>query len=148
LSSISVTWPSDIDGEAAWAANVVYRLAQQSSVWMPHDESWSLLMEVTRTRTAGVLPARSLGADAVPTKTNAYPGPRFRVVEVRVVGDTVQISQQGRLIRTHAARHDRSKEHGAFATPSGRPRKPKVSQEGLAGVTELLEPICNAGTGT
>lgn len=69
-------------------------------------------------------------------------------VEVRVVGDTVQISQQGRLVRTHAARHDRSKEHGAFATPAGRPRRPKVSQEGVTGVTELLEPICNAGTGT
>jgi transposase InsO family protein len=69
-------------------------------------------------------------------------------VEVRVVGDTVQISQHGRLVRTHAARHDRSKEHGAFATPAGRPRRPKVSQEGLAGVAELLEPICNAGTGT
>lgn len=44
-------------------------------------------------------------------------------VEVRLVGATVEISQAGKLIRTHAAKHDRSKEHGAFATPGGRPHK-------------------------
>jgi hypothetical protein len=44
-------------------------------------------------------------------------------VEVRVQGDTVLISCEGKLIRTHEARHDRQKEHGAFANPGGRPRK-------------------------
>ena len=44
-------------------------------------------------------------------------------VDVSVVGDTVQISIKGRLVRTHPAVHDRSKEHGAFATPTGRPRR-------------------------
>jgi hypothetical protein len=44
-------------------------------------------------------------------------------VEVRLVGATVEISQRGKLIRTYAAKHDRSKEHGAFATPGGRPHK-------------------------
>jgi transposase InsO family protein len=48
-------------------------------------------------------------------------------VEVRLVGDTVQIWAGGKLIRTHPARHDPSKEHGAFATPKGRPRKLKAS---------------------
>ena len=48
-------------------------------------------------------------------------------VEVRLVGDTVQISRAGRLLRTHAARHDKQKEHGAFANPKGRPRKKKAS---------------------
>jgi hypothetical protein len=45
------------------------------------------------------------------------------VVGVRVVGDSVQITQDGRLLRTHRARHDRSKEFGALANPTGRPRK-------------------------
>jgi transposase InsO family protein len=46
---------------------------------------------------------------------------RGRQVEVCLVGDTVQIWGDGRLVRTHAARHDRRKEHGAFANPGGRP---------------------------
>jgi Mu transposase, C-terminal domain len=51
---------------------------------------------------------------------NAY---RRRQVEVAIVGDTVQISFEGRLVKTHPVRHDRSKEHGAFAKPGGRPRR-------------------------
>jgi transposase InsO family protein len=50
-------------------------------------------------------------------------GYRLKEVEVRVVGDTVQISAEGRIIRTHFARHDPAKEHGAFATPQGRPHR-------------------------
>ena len=49
---------------------------------------------------------------------NAYRG---RQVEVCVAGDTVQIWDDERIIRTHAAKHDRRKEHGAFANPGGRP---------------------------
>ena len=49
---------------------------------------------------------------------NAYKG---RQVEVCLAGDTVQIWGDGRLLRTHAAKHDRRKEHGAFANPGGRP---------------------------
>ena len=51
---------------------------------------------------------------------NAY---KRKEVEVHLVGDTVQIFFEGKLVRTHAARHDRTKEHGAFANPGGRPRK-------------------------
>ena len=51
----------------------------------------------------------------------------LKQVEVRVVGDTVQIWVASRLTRTHAARHDREKEHGAYANPKGRPRKLKAS---------------------
>jgi len=46
---------------------------------------------------------------------------RGRQVEVTLVGDTVQIWGDGRLLRTHRAKHDRRKEHGAFANPGGRP---------------------------
>jgi hypothetical protein len=48
---------------------------------------------------------------------------RGRQVQVRVVGDTVEISKDGRIIRSHTIRHDRTKEHGAFANPAGRPRR-------------------------
>jgi transposase InsO family protein len=46
---------------------------------------------------------------------------RRRQVEVALVKDTVQIWDDDRLLRTHPIRHDRRKEHGAFANPSGRP---------------------------
>jgi transposase InsO family protein len=48
---------------------------------------------------------------------------RRQQVEVRVIGDTVEISQQGRVIRTHPIRHDPNKAHGAFANPGGRARR-------------------------
>jgi transposase InsO family protein len=52
-------------------------------------------------------------------------GNRYRgqTVGVRLVGDTVQITLDDRLLRTHRARHDRSKEFGALANPTGRPRR-------------------------
>ncbi len=50
-----------------------------------------------------------------------------QLVEVAIVAGSVQISAQGKVIRVHAIRHDRSKEHGAFATPQGRPRKAQVA---------------------
>ena len=46
-----------------------------------------------------------------------------QVVGVRVVNDTVQITQDGLLLRTHRARHDKLKEFGALANPGGRPRR-------------------------
>lgn len=54
-------------------------------------------------------------------------GYRGQMVEVLLVGDTVQIKLDGKLLRTHEARHDREKEHGAFGVPGGRPRKKKIS---------------------
>jgi hypothetical protein len=46
---------------------------------------------------------------------------RRHQVEVALMKDTVQIWGDGRLLRSHPIRHDRRKEHGAFANPSGRP---------------------------
>lgn len=37
-----------------------------------------------------------------------------------MTGNTVEISQQGRVIRTHPIRHDPDKAHGAFANPGGK----------------------------
>jgi transposase InsO family protein len=67
--------------------------------------------------------------------TVSFSGTGYRVgrswarqfVEVAIVAGSVQISAQGKVIRVHAIRHDRSKEHGAFATPHGRPRKNQVA---------------------
>jgi transposase InsO family protein len=48
---------------------------------------------------------------------------RRRQVQVAVVGDTVEISVGNELIRSHAVRHDRTREHGALANPGGRPNR-------------------------
>ena len=51
---------------------------------------------------------------------NRYIG---HVVGVRVVDHTIQITQDGLLLRTQRARHDKTKEFGALANPGGRPRR-------------------------
>ena len=50
-------------------------------------------------------------------------GNRYRgqTVAVAIVGDTVQISQDGVLLRTHEVRHDLAKEFGALSRPNGKP---------------------------
>jgi transposase InsO family protein len=55
-------------------------------------------------------------------------GNRYRrmTVGVRLVSDTVQIALDGVLLRTHRARHDRSKEFGALAQPRGKPRRVRM----------------------
>jgi transposase InsO family protein len=71
---------------------------------------------------------------------------RGEQVEVRLAGDTVQISQRGVLLKTHAARHDRRKEHGAFSTPQGRPHRSNASRFSREeSGTDLPEPIRNTG---
>ena len=49
-------------------------------------------------------------------------------VGVRLAGDTVQITLDGALLRTHRARHDKTKEFGALAQPNGKPRKAAASE--------------------
>ena len=48
---------------------------------------------------------------------------RRRQVQVAVVGEVVEIAIGEELIRSHPARHDRTREHGALANPGGRPRR-------------------------
>ena len=65
--------------------------------------------------------------------TVSFAGSGYRVgrawarksVDIAVVAGSVQISNAGKIIRVHPARHDPIKEHGAFAVPGGRPRLPK-----------------------
>ena len=44
-------------------------------------------------------------------------------IDVTIVAGSVQLSKDGKLIRIHPIRHDRSRELGAFANPKGRPRR-------------------------
>ena len=48
---------------------------------------------------------------------------RRRQVQVAIVGDLVEISSGGEVIRAHPIRHHRSRENGAFANPGGRPHR-------------------------
>ncbi len=74
---------------------------------------------------------------------------RGQQVEVRLAGDTVQISQRGVLLKTHVARHDRAKEHGAFSTPQGRPHRTNASRFSREeSGTDQAEPNWNASGGT
>jgi hypothetical protein len=74
---------------------------------------------------------------------------RGQQVEVRLAAGTVQISQRGVLLKTHVARQDRAKEHGAFSTPQGRPHRTNASRFSREeGGTDQPEPNWNAGGGT
>jgi len=104
----------------------------------------------TRPQTAGRPVLRKVGSGGA----ISFAGTSYRVgnarrceqVEVRLVGDTVEISQGGRIIKTHAARHDRSKEHGAFSTPRGRPQRSNAAGDSSTkGVTHVPEPMRNTG---
>lgn len=69
-----------------------------------------------------------------PTGSVSFAGTGYRVgkahcgrqIEVRLRKDTVEFWLDGECLRTHQARHDPTKLHGAFATPGGRPRKAKA----------------------
>jgi len=63
---------------------------------------------------------------------------RRRSVQVSIVAGSVQLSCDSQIIRVHPIRHDRSKEHGAFATPNGRPRH---RQDAPAGAGVKAEPL-------
>jgi transposase InsO family protein len=44
-------------------------------------------------------------------------------IDVTIVAGSVQLARDGKIIRIHPIRHDRSRELGAFANPKGRPRR-------------------------
>src|SRR5512132_1906761 len=63
---------------------------------------------------------------------------RGRSAQVCVVAGSVQLSCDGHIVRVHPIRHDRAKEHGAFATPNGRPRH---NQDAPAGAGVKATPL-------
>lgn len=74
---------------------------------------------------------------------------RARQVQVSIVGDVVEISSGGEVIRTHPIHHDRSREHGAFANPGGRARRVNAAKPNpRPGGTQVPKPKWNTGTGT
>jgi len=48
---------------------------------------------------------------------------RGRQVQLAIVGDVLEISSGAQVLKTQPIRHDRSREHGAFANPGGRPHR-------------------------
>jgi hypothetical protein len=46
-----------------------------------------------------------------------------RQVQVAIVGEIVEISAGGEILRVHPIRYDHSREHGAFANAGGRPSR-------------------------
>jgi transposase InsO family protein len=69
---------------------------------------------------------------------------RRRSVQVSIVADSVQVACDGQIVRVHPIRHDRTKEHGAFATPHGRPRH---RQDAPAGAGVKATPLRGRPTG-
>jgi hypothetical protein len=69
---------------------------------------------------------------------------RRRSAQVCLVADSVQFSIDGQIVRVHPIRHDRAKEHGAFATPNGRPRH---RQDAPAGTGVKATPLRGRPTG-
>ena len=67
-----------------------------------------------------------------------------RPVQVCIVANSVQLSIDGQIVRMHPIRHDRAKEHGAFATPNGRPRR---RQDAPAGAGVKATPLPGRPTG-
>jgi len=65
-----------------------------------------------------------------------------QAIDVTIVAGSVQLSRDGKVIRVHPIRHDRSRELGAFANPKGRPRR----KNSATGSTALRS--CRLATGT
>lgn len=80
-----------------------------------------------REATAGIAVLRIVDA----TGNVSFAGTSYRAgrswaratVEVSIVGGSVQLAKDAKVIRVHPIRHDRSRELGAFANPKGRPRR-------------------------
>jgi hypothetical protein len=69
---------------------------------------------------------------------------RGRSAQGCIVAGSVQLSCDGHIVRVHPIRHDRAEEHGAFATPNGRPRH---HQDAPAGASVKAKPLRGWPTG-
>ena len=85
------------------------------------------LPDITRQATVGQSVTRKVDSSGGVSfaGTNYKVGKRHarRQVQVAIVGDTVEISAGGEILRVHPIRHERSREHGAFANAGGRPSR-------------------------
>jgi transposase InsO family protein len=102
-----------------------------------------------RDATAGLTVTRLANGDG----TITFAGTDYRAgrswartfIDVTIVAASVQLSKDGKVIRVHPIRHDRSRELGAFANPHGRARR---KNSAIGYVAQLPEPDCRPGTGT
>jgi Mu transposase, C-terminal domain len=80
-----------------------------------------------RAATVGMTVTRVVDSSAnISFAGHGYTVPRQfirRQLEVAIVGNNIQFSTGGVVVKVSPIRHDRNKEHGAFANPGGRPRK-------------------------
>src|SRR5215470_12908175 len=94
-----------------------------------------------RDATAGLTVTRlANGTGVITFAGTTYPAGRrwaHASVDVTIVAGSVQLSKDGKLIRVHPIRHDRSRELGAFANPKGRPRR-KNSAIGNVGAIRVV----------
>jgi hypothetical protein len=69
---------------------------------------------------------------------------------VTIIAGSVRFSRDGKVIRVHPIRHDRSRELGAFVNRKGRPaaRTPPPATSPDDHVAQVAELICRPGTGT
>jgi transposase InsO family protein len=103
----------------------------------------------TRDATAGLTVRRLASHDGQVT----FAGTTYRAgrswarsfIDVTIVAGSVQLSKDGKVIRVHPIRHDRSRELGAFANPQGRARR---KNSAIGYVAQVPEPLCRPGTGT
>ena len=102
-----------------------------------------------RDATAGLTVTRLANGDGTVT----FAGSEYRAcrswarafIDVTIVAGSVQLSKDGKVIRVHPIRHDRSRELGAFANPQGRARR---KNSAIGYVAQVPEPGCRPGTGT
>src|SRR5262245_31754173 len=81
----------------------------------------------TRDATKGLSVTRAADGDG----TITFAGTDYRAgrmwarafIDVTIIAGSVQLSKDGKVIRVHPIRHDRSRELGAFANPQGRARR-------------------------
>ena len=113
------------------------------------DRSPRARVAAGRDATAGLTVTRLANHDGTVT----FAGTTYRAgrmwartfIDVTIVAGSVQLSKDGKVIRVHPIRHDRSRELGAFANPKGRARR---KNSAIGYVAQLPEPQRRPGTGT
>ncbi len=116
--------------------NVHHRGVLVATLAQRHRPDRELAALQRRPRRRLVVPRQATVGQAVTRKVDSsgsisFAGWSYRVgkahkrrqVQIAIVSDVVEISSGGQVLKTHAIRHDRSREHGAFANPGGRPRR-------------------------
>ena len=122
-----------IDGGLVQISHRGVLVATHAQRHRPAKESKALARKVTPKRPR---PRQATVGQSVTRKVDSsgnisFAGTNYRVgrghirrqVQVAIVSDSVEISAGGEILKVHPIRHDRSREHGAFANAGGRPSR-------------------------